>query len=156
MSHIKLLDLRLDKENYTRHGMHLNSKGKEKVARIIGQYINEQLNRQDNNIITLPWTKDNKYPISLMESEVPAAVWLTEVMDLRHTHKMSAMQRCWQQLHQFSADRTELSTAAYSPTSQNGRWIQYYWLHGIHHMRQKRIFTYRRFPQASPPLPGIL
>lgn len=80
MSHVTLLDLSLDKENFTRHGMHLYSKGKEKVARIIGQYINEQLNRLDNTIIIIPWTKDNKYPISLMESEVPAVVWLTEVM----------------------------------------------------------------------------
>jgi hypothetical protein len=72
MLHVKLLDLSLDKENCTLHGMHLNSKGKEKVARIIGQYINELLNRQDNNILMRPWT--------LLETEVPAGVWSTEVM----------------------------------------------------------------------------
>jgi hypothetical protein len=60
MLHVKLLDPSLDTENFTRHGMHLNSKGKEKVARIIGQYINELLNRQVNNILILPWNEDNK------------------------------------------------------------------------------------------------
>jgi hypothetical protein len=39
MSHVVLLDLALDKNDFTRHGMHLNVLGKEKVASLIGQHL---------------------------------------------------------------------------------------------------------------------
>ena len=59
MSHAKLLDLTLDREEFTRHGMHLNLTEK-KVATIIGQHLTDLLTRQDNNILTLPRTDDSK------------------------------------------------------------------------------------------------
>jgi hypothetical protein len=80
MSHVKLLDLSLDRENYTRQGMHLNSEGKEKVARIIGQYLVDLLNRQDNNILMLPWTEDNNDSIFLMETDAFVGVQSSEVV----------------------------------------------------------------------------
>jgi hypothetical protein len=43
MSHVKLFDLTLDGDEFTRHGQHLNLKGKEKVARTIGQNLDNML-----------------------------------------------------------------------------------------------------------------
>jgi hypothetical protein len=60
LSHVKLLDIKLDRDDFTRHGMHLNVPGKDKVAKIIGQNITELLTKQENNILTLPWIKYNK------------------------------------------------------------------------------------------------
>jgi hypothetical protein len=44
VSHVKLLDLTLDVDEFTRHGQHMNSKGKEEVARTIGQHLVNLLN----------------------------------------------------------------------------------------------------------------
>jgi hypothetical protein len=50
------------------------------VARIIGQYLIDMLNRQDNNILILPWTDDSKDSISLMETDVSVGVRSSEVI----------------------------------------------------------------------------
>jgi hypothetical protein len=55
MSHVKLLDLTLDRDEFT-----LNSKGKEKVARTIGQHLVDMLKIQDRNVLRLPWIDENK------------------------------------------------------------------------------------------------
>jgi hypothetical protein len=60
MSHVKLLDLTIDRDEFTCYGQHLNSKGKEKVARTIGQHLVNLLNRQDRNVLRLPWFGENK------------------------------------------------------------------------------------------------
>jgi hypothetical protein len=62
LPHVKLLDITLDRDDFTGHGMHLNRSGKDKVAKIIGQHTTDLLTRQGNNILTLPWIEDNKDP----------------------------------------------------------------------------------------------
>jgi hypothetical protein len=49
--------MKLDRDDFTRHGMHLNVPGKDKVTKIIAQNIMELLTKQENNILTLPWIK---------------------------------------------------------------------------------------------------
>jgi lysophospholipase L1-like esterase len=53
--HVKLLDLPLNREDFTGHGLHLNSTGKEKVSKLIGQHLTDSLPGQGKNVITLPW-----------------------------------------------------------------------------------------------------
>jgi muramoyltetrapeptide carboxypeptidase LdcA involved in peptidoglycan recycling len=60
MSHVKLLDLTLDKDEFTFHGLHLNSKGKENVARTTVQHFVDLLNRQEKTVLRLPWIDENK------------------------------------------------------------------------------------------------
>jgi hypothetical protein len=60
--HVKLLDITLDRDDFIRHGMHLNRSGGDKVAKIIGQHTIDLLTRQEDNILTLPWIEANKDP----------------------------------------------------------------------------------------------
>jgi hypothetical protein len=80
MSHVTLPDLTLDREEFTCHGMHLNATGKEKVAIIIGQYLTDLLTRQENNILTLPWTDDIEDSNSLKETDVTVGVLSSDVI----------------------------------------------------------------------------
>jgi hypothetical protein len=80
MSHVAVPDLTLDREEFTHHGMHLNSTGKEKVAIIIGQYLTDLLTRQENNILTLPWTDDIKDSNSMKETDVTVGVSSSDVI----------------------------------------------------------------------------
>jgi hypothetical protein len=43
--------MKLDRDDFTRHGKHLNVSGKVKVAKIIGQNITELLTKQENNTL---------------------------------------------------------------------------------------------------------
>jgi hypothetical protein len=60
VSHVVILDVILDRKHFTRHGMHLNSTGKERIVRSIGQYLAHLLTKQRNNILPLPWADDSK------------------------------------------------------------------------------------------------
>jgi hypothetical protein len=60
MQHVTTLDVTLDRKDFTRHGLHLNSLGKEKVALLIGQHITKLLTKQENNIFSLAWLDDSK------------------------------------------------------------------------------------------------
>jgi hypothetical protein len=60
MSHVVMLDVSLDRKDFTQHGMHLNSTRKEKVAIFIGQCLTNLLNKQVNNILPLTWVDDSK------------------------------------------------------------------------------------------------
>jgi hypothetical protein len=39
MQHVSVVDTNLTRDNFTRHGLHLNSSGKERIAKTIGQTI---------------------------------------------------------------------------------------------------------------------
>jgi hypothetical protein len=69
ISHVEMLDVTLDRKDFTRHGMHLNSIGKEKVALFIGQHLINLLTKQENNILSLPWIDDSKDSNSLKEKD---------------------------------------------------------------------------------------
>jgi hypothetical protein len=60
IQNVTTLDVTLDRKDFTRHGLHLNSLGKEKVALLIGQHITKLLTKQENNIFSLPWIDDSK------------------------------------------------------------------------------------------------
>jgi hypothetical protein len=57
LSHIKLVDITLETDDFTHHGMCLNGPGKDKVAKMIGQHITDLLTREENNILTLTLDK---------------------------------------------------------------------------------------------------
>jgi hypothetical protein len=59
MSHVVILDVSLDRKDFTQHGKRLNSTGKEKVAIFIGQRLTNLLNKQVNNILSLTWVDDS-------------------------------------------------------------------------------------------------
>jgi hypothetical protein len=69
MSHVVMLDVILDRKDFTRHGSHLNSIGKGKVAILIGQYLINLSTKQENNIFMLPWIDDSKDANLLKEKE---------------------------------------------------------------------------------------
>jgi hypothetical protein len=53
MSHVVMLDVILDRKDFTRHGMHLNSIGNEKIAVFIVQYLINLLTKQENRSLCL-------------------------------------------------------------------------------------------------------
>jgi hypothetical protein len=60
MLHVEMLDVTLDRKDFTRHGMRLNSIGKEEVALLIGQHLINLLSKQENNVLSFPWIDDSK------------------------------------------------------------------------------------------------
>jgi hypothetical protein len=89
MSHVELLDLAMDKNDFTRHGMHLNLSGKEKVVLLIGQHLINLLAEQVNNILPLSWIHDSKDLNSTKEDDVAADTMLLE----RFLNKVRASER---------------------------------------------------------------
>jgi hypothetical protein len=60
MQHVTMLDVTLDRKDFTRHALFLNSLEREKVALHIGQHITKLLTKQENSIFSLPWIDDSK------------------------------------------------------------------------------------------------
>ena len=57
--HVTLIDMGLHREYYTKHGMHLNNKGKDEIARKMANLINKVvIDENKDTIISLNW-KDN-------------------------------------------------------------------------------------------------
>ena len=54
MNHVTMIDTNCTREEFTRHGQHMNSAGKEKLARNIGQVITHSLTAQTSSI-SLNW-----------------------------------------------------------------------------------------------------
>jgi hypothetical protein len=78
MSHVVLLDLALDKNDFTRHEMHLNVLGKEKVASLIGPHLISLLVKHENNILPLSWCDNSKDLNSLKEADVTVDMMSSE------------------------------------------------------------------------------
>lgn len=55
--HVTVIDLNLERNNFTRHGLHLNHKGKEEAGKIISATIKELLYRK-NHSIELQWKEE--------------------------------------------------------------------------------------------------
>ena len=60
MYHDSIIDINVTRNEFTRHGLYMNSSGKEKIAKIIGHNITNLLTSQNP-------------PISLKWKEVPSA-----------------------------------------------------------------------------------
>jgi hypothetical protein len=54
MQHVSVLDTNLTRDDFTRHGLHLNSLGKERIAKTIGKSITT-LSTTGNPTISLNW-----------------------------------------------------------------------------------------------------
>ena len=54
---VELIDVKIDRELYTRHGQHLNSRGKESMASKIAQSI-ERLVKKKDHPISMKWQDD--------------------------------------------------------------------------------------------------
>jgi hypothetical protein len=54
MQHVSVVDTNLTRDNFTRHGLHLNSLSKERIAKTIGQSITT-LSTTGNPTISLNW-----------------------------------------------------------------------------------------------------
>jgi hypothetical protein len=50
-----VLRIKQTRENFTRHGMHLNATGKASVAKQIVNYVNSILNHKEENPICMRW-----------------------------------------------------------------------------------------------------
>ena len=55
--HVNIVDPGLDREHFTRHGLHMNYKGKEKAAREISAAIEDKM-KLKRNCITLDWKQE--------------------------------------------------------------------------------------------------
>jgi hypothetical protein len=78
MSHVVLLDLALDKNDFTQHGMHLNVLGKEKVASLIGQHLINLLPKHENNILPLSWFDNSEDLNTLKQADVSVDMMSSE------------------------------------------------------------------------------
>jgi hypothetical protein len=55
-SKVKILDLNLDRDSFTTHGLHLNTKGKKSVSQNLAQLLQHSLNeKQIHPTISVPW-----------------------------------------------------------------------------------------------------
>ena len=60
MGHVDILDTKLNRNKFTRHGLHFNISGKEKMANHIGERIINLSKRQKNPTIACKWKEDPK------------------------------------------------------------------------------------------------
>jgi hypothetical protein len=58
MDNVKLLQTKLNRIDFTRHGLHLNTSGKAKIAELIGEHILNLTKKKDDDFIMLKW-KEN-------------------------------------------------------------------------------------------------
>jgi hypothetical protein len=52
---VKILDYDITREGFTRHGQHLNSTGKSKVAQLIAQYLTKSSTNNNTDSIPMKW-----------------------------------------------------------------------------------------------------
>jgi hypothetical protein len=54
-NNIKILDVDISRGHFTRHGLHMNGMGKEKMARKISEVVKKMVTRKEETPITLVW-----------------------------------------------------------------------------------------------------
>lgn len=64
VDNVKIIQANLGRSDFTRHGLHLNLSGKEKMAKLLGESINKPISREENTPIRLKWkgTKEEPTP----------------------------------------------------------------------------------------------
>ena len=69
-SHVSLIETNINRNYYTKHGLHLNNKGKEELARSIANLINKLVLNEDKDkpIITLNWKDEINRSLSVQIS----------------------------------------------------------------------------------------
>jgi hypothetical protein len=63
LNNVKLLQTKLNRNDFTCHGLHLNISGKGKIAELIGEHIKNHTKKKEEDIITLKWKGNWKKPI---------------------------------------------------------------------------------------------
>jgi len=58
VSNMKIIQLNLNRDDFTRHGMHLNLSGKEKVAKLIGENIKQLTAHKNQTPLITKWRED--------------------------------------------------------------------------------------------------
>jgi lysophospholipase L1-like esterase len=62
ISRVKIVDYDLTRGDYTRHGLHINARGKSKVANKIAQILTQHLVQDEEMIMPLHWTDQTTNP----------------------------------------------------------------------------------------------
>ena len=57
--HVKLIKVTTNREDFTKHGLHLNSKGKEKVSTELLKHLLTTHKKQETAAINLPWKSES-------------------------------------------------------------------------------------------------
>jgi hypothetical protein len=58
MNRLTILDTKLTRDKYTKHGMHMNTSRKENMVKHIGQIMTNLLSKQQSSTITLQWNEE--------------------------------------------------------------------------------------------------
>jgi len=75
MHHARVVDVNLTRDKFTRHGLHMNSSGKERLAKIIGQAI-MTLSTSGTPPISLKWEE-----VPMVTSSVETKMGSTNMSD---------------------------------------------------------------------------
>jgi hypothetical protein len=63
VDNVELLQTKLNRNDFTCHGLHLNIFGKGKIAQLIGEHIKNHTKKKEENPFTLKWKENWKKPI---------------------------------------------------------------------------------------------
>jgi hypothetical protein len=63
MDNVKLLQTKLNRNDFTRHGLHLNVSGIAKMAELIGEYILNLTKKKEEDFIMLKWKENWNQPV---------------------------------------------------------------------------------------------
>jgi hypothetical protein len=63
MDNVELLQTKLNRTDFTRHGLHLNTSGKVKIAELISECIKNHTKKKEEDPIILKWKENWKKPV---------------------------------------------------------------------------------------------
>jgi hypothetical protein len=81
-SNVKLMEVELQRQHFTRHGQHLNLSGKELVALVLAKKIDQLLTKLETNPIQMQWKEEN-----LHGENLPAQNGVKELTLLKNCKK---------------------------------------------------------------------
>jgi alkaline phosphatase len=62
VDNVDLLQIKLSRNDFTCHGLHLNISGKGKIAELIGEHIKNLIRKKEEDPIILEWKENQKKP----------------------------------------------------------------------------------------------
>jgi hypothetical protein len=68
---VEILQLALERNDFTRHGMHLNISGKEKVAKLMGESIVQRMSKEEVTPFILKWKEEQSDPLHTETEDNP-------------------------------------------------------------------------------------
>jgi hypothetical protein len=71
---VKTIQAPSNRNDFTRHGMHLNVSGKEKVAKLIGESIKKLTTRKKGTPLVLKWKEEQEDPQQKETENTPTNV----------------------------------------------------------------------------------